>query len=80
MPVDACSAPRKEENEYVMSLLKPWDRNAFKSREEMPVEFESWFIVGMPGMRSVDKRCEATMFFCIVKKSIVNKVIHFRRK
>ena len=49
-----------------MSLLKPWDRNAFKSREEMPVEFESWFIVGMPGMRFVESFLVKTVCFCIM--------------
>ena len=67
MPVEAWSDPRKELNEYVMSDLKPWDKKAFNKREEIPVEFESWLMVGMPGIRSLERRLERTVFFCIRK-------------
>ena len=73
MPVDACSAPRKEENEYVMSDLKPWDKKAFNKREEIPVAFESWLIVGIPGIRLLERCLERTVFFCIVKCPLLIK-------
>ena len=80
MPVEAWSDPRKELNEYVMSDLKPWDKKAFNKREEIPVEFESWLMVGTLGMRSFESCLVKTVFFCIKMSSKRVITIKFPRR